>query len=79
MEFGVFGGLIALAFSLILSLNSPVYQVKMLALFCFALRVVGGPKYLGGCGGMLPGENFLISMFKSILVHLKRAILLEQA
>ena len=34
MEFGVFGGLIIPAFSLILSLNSPVY---MLASLCFAL------------------------------------------
>ena len=35
---GVFGGLFIPAFSLILSLNSPVYQVKML---CFALVCIG--------------------------------------
>ena len=41
MEFGVFGGLIIAAFSFMLSLNSPVYQVEMLALLCFALVCIG--------------------------------------
>ena len=41
MEFGAFGSLTILAFSLILSLNSPVNQVEMLALLCYALVCIG--------------------------------------
>ena len=29
----------------------------------FKIRLLGGPTDLGGSGGMLPQENFLISMF----------------
>ena len=40
MEFGVFGGLIIPAFSIILSLNSPVYRVEMLTRIVLSCQVV---------------------------------------
>ena len=66
LEIGVFGGLITPAFSFILSYNSPVYQVEILACFVFVwvprmLKVVGLNPTQGSNSSLK--KNYLVIWF----------------